>query len=76
MVYFIYEPDFGTNLVEWYTFIVWGFYGFRLAGAYFHKLPARTMRDIVFNPVLFDPETYMKPEVKPYGYKKYAYVTT
>ena len=34
------------------------------------------MRDIVFNPVLFDPETYMKPEVKPYGYKKYAYVTT
>ena len=76
-VFFTAGPEWGPKLAGRIIVVVRALHGLKSAGASFHRHLARTLRDgLGFNSCLADPDTWMRPAVKPDGFKHHECVTT
>jgi hypothetical protein len=72
-VYCMCGPEFGPNEGKT-ALIVRALYGLKSSGAAWRAHLAQTMHDIGFKPTRADPDVWIRPAIKPDGYKYYEYV--
>jgi hypothetical protein len=66
-------PEFGSDAGK-QVVIVRALYGLRTSGASWHAQLAQTMQQLGFTPCMADRDVWMRPAVKPDGFKYYEYV--
>jgi hypothetical protein len=66
-------PEFGSDVGK-QVVIVRALYGLRTSGASWHAQLATTMQRLGFTPCMADRDVWMRPAVKPDGFKYYEYV--
>ena len=65
----IFGSDAGKKMI-----IVRALYGLKSSGAAFRSLLAETLADLGYTPSYADPDVWMKPAVKPNGFKYWEYI--
>ena len=66
-------PEFGSDQGK-IMIIVRALYGLKSSGAAFRAHLAETLHDLGYKPTKADPDVYIRPAVKPDGFKYYEYV--
>ena len=66
-------PEFGSDAGK-KMIIVRALYGLKSSGAAFRSLLAETLADLGYTPSYADPDVWMKPAVKPNGFKYWEYI--
>jgi len=67
-------PEFGAELQGKTLKIVRALYGLKSAGAAFRSYLAQHLRSMHYLPSLADPDVWMRPAMKPDGFKYYEYI--
>ena len=71
--YCIAGPEFGSDQGKMYI-IERALYGLKSSGAAFRTFLAEHLHDIGFTPSLADPDVWMRPAIKPNGFKYWEYI--
>ena len=66
-------PEFGSEAGK-KMLIVRALYGLKSSGAAFRSLLSETLHDLGYRATYADPDVYLRPAVKPNGFKYYEYV--
>lgn len=69
-------PEFGPELHGKLLRVTRALYGLKSAGAAFRSFLADHLRSMEYRPSYADPDVWMRPAVKPDGYKYYEYILT
>jgi hypothetical protein len=67
-------PKFGPSNIGRTVIVVRAMYGLKSSGAAWHTKFSETLRSMNFKPSYADPDVWMRPAIKPDGFKYYEYI--
>ncbi len=67
-------PKFGPSNIGRTVIVVRAMYGLKSSGATWHTKFSETLRSMNFKPSYADPDVWMRPAIKPDGFKYYEYI--